>query len=246
MASVDELRRYYKATLPYYDLSLEHRGDLPFWASMARRWGAKRILELGCGTGRVTSILSASASTTAVDLLIEMLERARQRAPGARFVAADLREFSFTSQFDLVILAGDPMAHLTSSAERMRVLERIADHLQPEGRLVLEGLYRSAEQVSLMPPRPVVHDGELVFKVTESWQPAQERPLWNATYRYESACTTRPAITEVATVLRAWSLEEVRRLPEGGLQVAALWGDFDERPFSQGSSRMVIVARRAV
>src|SRR5687767_9164733 len=66
MASIEEVRRYYGATLPYYDLSLEDRGDLPFWTSMARRWGAKRILELGCGTGRVTSMLTEHASVIAV------------------------------------------------------------------------------------------------------------------------------------------------------------------------------------
>lgn len=240
MASVEELRRYYTATLPYYDLSLEDRGDLPFWTSMAHRWRSRRILELGCGTGRVTSILSAQASTTAVDVLIEMLQRAKQRAPAARFVAADLRETAFASKFDLVILADDPMAHLTSSAERMRVLERIAGHLEPEGRVVLEGLYRPPERGSLLPPRAILRDGELLFSVSESWEAAGDGGLWKVAYRYEM----ESALTEVTTVVRSWSPEEIRLLPECGLQVEALWGDFDERPFARDAARMVIVAKR--
>ena len=239
MASIEELRRYYSATLPYYDLSLEGRGDLPFWGSMAHRWGAKRILELGCGTGRVTSVLSDHASTTAVDLLIEMLQPAKQRAPRARFVAADLRETAIASKFDLVILADDPMAHLTASADRMMVLKRIADHLEPEGRLVLEGLYRPPDRASV-PPRAVQRDGELLFSVAESWSPSPQSSVWNATYRYQRGST----VTEVTTVVRSWSAEEVGRLPESGLQVEAVWGDFDERPFAHDSARMVIVAKR--
>ena len=240
MASIEEVRRYYSDTLPYYDLSLEGRGDLPFWTSMARRWGANRILELGCGTGRVTSVLSDHASTTAVDLLIEMLQRAKQRAPRARFVAADLRETAIDSKFDLVLLADDPMAHLTSSPDRSKVLERIADHLAPEGRVVLEGLYRPPEQAPVLPSRAVVRDGELLFRVSEFWTPAPESPLWNVTYRYERGST----MTEVTTMLRSWMPEEIGRLPESGLQVESVWGDFDERPFTPDSARMVIVAKR--
>jgi len=241
MADLERLRAYYTATLPYYDLSLNDRGDLPFWAAMAERWTPKRILELGCGTGRVTPVLCARASTTAVDLLIEMLPAAIRRAPAAHFVVADLRALPFASAFDLVVLADDPMAHLTSSEERMTVMKSIAHHLAPEGRLVLEGLYRAPGKTALVPARDVVRDGEKLFTVDESWEPAGESALWNATYRYR----TDSAITEVTSVLRSWTPEEVDRLPECGLQVDALWGDFDERPFSPTAPRMVIVARRS-
>lgn len=241
MADLERLRAYYTATLPYYDLSLNDRGDLPFWAAMAERWRSKRILELGCGTGRVTPVLCARASTTAVDAVIEMLPSAIRRAPAAHFVVADLRELAFASAFDLVVLADDPMAHLTSSRERMTVMKSIADHLAPKGRLVLEGLYRAPGKAPLVPSRDVVRDGETLFTIDESWEPAGERALWKATYRYR----TELAITEVASILRSWTPEEVGRLPECGLQVDALWGDFDERPFSPTAPRMVIVAKRS-
>ena len=76
MNDSEEVRRYYEAILPYYDESLADRGDLPFWEAMARL-GSKRILELGCGTGRVTEVLVRHANVTAVDLLVEMLRLAR-------------------------------------------------------------------------------------------------------------------------------------------------------------------------
>jgi SAM-dependent methyltransferase len=237
VAAIEQLRAYYNAVLPYYDLSLEDRGDLPFWTSVARRWGSERILELGCGTGRVTSVICAQASTTAVDLLIEMIQSATRRAPSAHFVVADLCELAFTAAFDLVLLADDPMAHLTSSDKRMKVLKRIADYLTAEGRLVLEGLYRPPGKGTLVPPREIVRDGETLFTVDESWEPAGESALWNVTYRYGVGSK----ITEAASVLRSWTREEICSLPESGLHVEALWGDFDESPFSQASPRVVIV-----
>src|SRR5437588_5690521 len=98
MQDSDKIRRYYEAILPFYDESLADRGDLPFWESMAA--GSKRILELGCGTGRVTAVLVRHADVTATDLLVEMLRRALRRAPAANFIAADLRQFAFAEQFD--------------------------------------------------------------------------------------------------------------------------------------------------
>ena len=241
MHSIEQLRAYYGATVPYDELALEDRGDLVFWRSIAARWSPQRILELGCGTGRVTSVLTAHASTIAVDLLIEMVQRARPHAPSARYLVADLREIAFAGAFDLVVLANDPMAHLTGPEERRNALQRIADHLAPEGRLVLEGLYVSSGRPKRAAAREISRDGKRLFTVEECWEPAGREALWKVTYRYARASET----TDATSVLRSWTTDEVRRLPEAGLEVEALWGDFDERPFSDTAPRIVMVAKRS-
>jgi SAM-dependent methyltransferase len=220
MQEIDEIRRYYHAILPYYDESLADRGDLPFWETMAARWGASRILELGCGTGRVTAVLVRHARVTAADLLVEMLMRASRRAPAAQLVAADLRQFAFRERFDLIVLADDPMAHLISIDDRAGALQRIADHLTPDGRVVIEGLYRQAGNAP---------------GVEESWTATEEPAVWKVRYRF----TKETSSVEAATVMRSWSLKEI-----AGLRVEHLWGDFDESPFSDDSKRMIIVAKR--
>jgi len=220
MTDVDEIRRYYDAILPYYDDSLANRGDLPFWDSMANRWGARRILELGCGTGRVTEVLSRHGQVTGVDLLVEMLLRARRKAPRAQFVAADLRQFEHASTFDLIVLADDPMAHLLSDDDRAKVSRLITDHLAPGGRVVIEGLYRH---------KPVQ-------TAAESWTPTGVPFVWRARYRYENA--------EVTARLRSWSRQEVELLPDAGIRIESIWGDFDERPFRDDSERMILVGAK--
>jgi len=220
MTDVDEIRRYYDAILPYYDDSLADRGDLPFWESMAARWDAKRILELGCGTGRVTEVLSGQAQVTAVDLLVELLWRARRKAPRVQFVAADMRQFAFTTTFDLIVLADDPMAHLVSNDDRSKVMRLIADHLSPGGRVVLEGLYRH---------EPTQTEGE-------SWTPTDVPSVWRARYLYEK--------TAVTALLHSWSWQEVDRLADDGIRVESVWGDFDERRFAEDSERMIVVGSK--
>ncbi|HEY8181781.1 MAG TPA: class I SAM-dependent methyltransferase [Thermoanaerobaculia bacterium] len=228
MHDVDQIGAYYRAVLPFYDASLADRGDLPFWESVARRWGAKRSLELGCGTGRVTEVLRRAASVTGVDLLIEMLARAKRRVPEADFVVADVRTFAFSSRFDLIVLADDPMAHVVSTEERAHVIQRIAEHLAPDGRVVLEGLYRPQRRRTTKAAK---------FTLDESWEPAGDS-TWNATYRYQEG----PKITEAKSVVRSWTRDEVARFGDAALHVEHLWGDFDESPFGEESERMVIVA----
>jgi SAM-dependent methyltransferase len=220
MSDIAPLRAYYRTVLPYYDRALEDRGDLRFWESMAQRWSSRRILELGCGTGRVTEVLMAHATVVAVDVLVEMLDHTARRAPKARVVAADLRSLALRSQFDLVVLANDPMAHLTSTDDRTRVIESIREHLASDGRVVLEGLYRPRREST-------------VVGVQERWEPVGCESLWQVTYRYDDVQAT--------TVVRSWTREEIDRFP---LEIEALWGDFDQRPFEQDSPRILIVARR--
>jgi SAM-dependent methyltransferase len=234
MSDTEQLRAYYSAILPYYEAELQQRGDLPFWDSIARRQRSKRILELGCGTGRVTEVLVRHGQVTAVDLLIELVQRGRRRAPGARFVVADLRRFAFTSHFDLIVLANDPMSHLTCTTERSMLIARIADHLGPEGRVVLEGLCRPHSS-----PRRHVNNGEKEFDVEEQWT-AEGSDRWRVTYRYAQGSS----VVETETVLRAWTVDEVHRLTDAGLRVEQLWGDFNEQPFTSSSARMIIVAGR--
>jgi len=232
MKDSEEVRRYYEAILPYYDESLAGRGDLPFWDAMAMRWKPKRILELGCGTGRVTEVLVRHADVTAVDLLVEMLRLACRRAPAANFVAADLRQFAFAQPFDLIVLADDPMAHLISIDDRARALRLIADHLTADGRVVIEGLYRRE------PGSSQQRRGALL--IDESWETTADPSVWNAHYRYEK----NGSAVEASSVLRSWSPADLELLATCGLQIESTWGDFDERPFSDRSKRMIIVAVR--
>lgn len=220
-----EIGRYYDAILPFYDESLADRGDLPFWDAMAA--GSKRILELGCGTGRVTEVLVRHAEVTAADLLVEMLLPASRRAPRARLVAADLRQFAFAEQFDLIVLADDPMAHLISVDDRARVLRLIGDHLTRDGRVVIEGLYRREGG------RSQHQHGDL--RVEESWTATGDPSVFHAHYLYTKGASS----VDVDSLMRSWSVEEV-----SPLRVESVWGDFDRSPFLPDSPRMIIVARR--
>src|SRR3954454_18612573 len=74
------------AYAPFYDWENAQtlgRRDVPFWRRIAARAGG-RVLELGCGTGRVSLPLAAyGVNLVGIDRSEPMLERAAERAARA-------------------------------------------------------------------------------------------------------------------------------------------------------------------
>jgi SAM-dependent methyltransferase len=95
------------------------------------------VLELGCGTGRITrALLEKGFLVTAVDNCAEMLASV---PPGARLVHSDIEALDLGESFDLVLLA----SHLINAPEqsvREGLLAACRRHLEPGGLLVLQRL----------------------------------------------------------------------------------------------------------
>jgi SAM-dependent methyltransferase len=113
-------------------------GEARFVDAMAPR-GA-RILDAGCGTGRVGSHLAASGhDVVGVDVDPVLIAAAQQDHPGPRWLVGDLAlldlpTLGIDEGFDVIVCAGNVLTFLAPST-RCRVLERFRDHLLPGGRV---------------------------------------------------------------------------------------------------------------
>jgi SAM-dependent methyltransferase len=95
-----------------------------------------RILDAGCGTGRVAIELDRRGlAVTGTDLDPAMLEAARTKAPHLPWLEADLTELDLGTTFDLVALAGNVLIFVAPGTEATTVA-RCAAHLEPGGLLV--------------------------------------------------------------------------------------------------------------
>ena len=94
-----------------------------------------RVLDAGCGTGRVAVELARRGHhVLGVDSDTSMLGVARTR-PGPRWLAADLAALALPDRFDLVVAAGTVMVFLEPASEP-GVVAGLARHLAPGGLLV--------------------------------------------------------------------------------------------------------------
>lgn len=98
--------------------------------------GPATVLDAGCGTGRVAIELARrGVEVVGVDLDPSMLEVARRKAPELAWVEADLATLDLGRRFDVVVMAGNVLLFVARGTEAA-VLDRLALHLVPGGRLV--------------------------------------------------------------------------------------------------------------
>ena len=96
---------------------------------------SERILDLGCGTGQLTSeIGAAGAETLGIDSSADMIGQARQNYPKLKFQLADARSLQVSESFDAVF--SNAALHWIPDARP--VTQAIYHALKPGGRFVAE------------------------------------------------------------------------------------------------------------
>ena len=97
-----------------------------------------RVLDGGCGPGRVGAVLHERGHTVVgVDADPVLIEAAQEDHPGPRWVVADLAGLDLADEqpFDGAVLAGNVMVFLAPGTEA-QVLRRVAAHVRPDGFVV--------------------------------------------------------------------------------------------------------------
>jgi SAM-dependent methyltransferase len=142
--SIDDVDRglvehYHDAHL--YDFEYRRRRrDVHFYRDLVdRRAGQEPVLDLACGTGRVSrALLSAGHSVIGLDLSLPMLERAREQVPRAareraHFVCGDARRFELGRKFPVILMAFNSFEHLYTRVDVDACLQSVKRHLAPGG-----------------------------------------------------------------------------------------------------------------
>lgn len=124
-----------------YDLlEPSHRADLDPYLALATDFGARSILDVGCGTGVLALRLAERGhDVVGVDPAAASIDVARSK-PGAdrvRFLVGDATALP-PLQVDLATMTGNVAQVFLTDAEWAAALDGIRDALRPGGRLVFE------------------------------------------------------------------------------------------------------------
>ena len=130
----DRGRSYDEAFRALAASGMDVHGEAAYVAALVEP-GA-RVLDAGCGTGRVAIELGRRGYEVAgVDSDASMLSVARETAPHLPWHLADLAELTDESSYDLVVAAGNVMIFLAPGTGP-EVVRRLAATLRPGGLLV--------------------------------------------------------------------------------------------------------------
>jgi len=95
---------------------------------------ARSLLDIACGDGFITEQLAASfGKVVGIDANAQVVEKARQRVPGAEFHNALAEEFASSERFSVVTLL-DLLEHVQSPVDLLRHLKGF---LRPDGVIII-------------------------------------------------------------------------------------------------------------
>jgi len=96
-----------------------------------------RVLDAGCGPGRVGAFLhQAGHQVVGVDVDPVLVAAAEADHPGPTWLVGDLAELDLPDRFDLIVSAGNVMP-FPAPGTRAEILRRMRGHLAEHGRVVI-------------------------------------------------------------------------------------------------------------
>jgi SAM-dependent methyltransferase len=184
--------------------------------------------------------------------LVERKRAAQQLEARLRVECGDVRSFELPERFGLILVPLNSFMHLETVEDQLAALRSIRRHLAPGGEVVLD-LFNPD-------PRDLMTDqGVLVYERT--FTSAGGRPVQKYVIRRTDAAAQRQTVefvydelAEDGRVIRRslpfvmrwlYRFEAQHLLARAGLQLAAVYGDYDLEPYGSESPQLILVARGA-
>jgi len=234
----------YEPFAEIYDEWAEHMTeDVPFYVELARE-AEGPIVELAVGNGRVAIPVARETGRTVIgiDLSPAMLDQARERADAEgvdlELQEGDMRDLELDEPAGLIYSPFRALLHMPTWHDRRRVFERVAAALRPGGRFVWNAFVFD----------PLIA-ARLSGQVREHGEGSR---LWEQVEYFpgDSRIDITAWVGEPGQGERKLSLWWVNRseweglIEVAGLEVEALYGDFDRSPFDDETREFIWVARK--
>lgn len=235
----------------YASLHGGKEGDEEFYRAVCA--GADRVLELGCGSGRILAILADRVTELfGVDSSEEALALARKRLPASvELQRADMETFDVGGGFDRVLIPFNGIYCLPDLASVRRTFVRVEKALAAGGLFVFDGYAGDPIHEDDSFDEGVDEEGEIAtvdargkrWRVFEWSEYERRRQSFTVHYRYLAEDDGEEILATIHH--RYLRLEEaLEALESAGLEPLVAHGDFDQRVYDSDSDHMIITARK--
>lgn len=208
------------------------------------------VLELGCGTGKMTRLLSeAGYDMIGVDSSVDMLEIAAQAADGKKeqtilYLNQDMREFELYGTVRAVVSCCDSLNYILEEEELSDVFSLVYNYLDPGGVFIFDinTIYAYRD---ILGERSICENRESCSFIWEN-------------YYHEETCVNEYDLTlfvreerdlyrkyEETHFQRGYEQEQIKLLLEkSALTFVAAYDAYTKEPVSKTSVRISVIAKK--
>ena len=225
--------------------------DLRFYKKCLPKNKEAKILELCCGTGRLTvPIAKAGYNICGVDYTSSMLEQAKVKASEAgleiNFIEADIRSLNLQEKFDFIFIPFNSIHHLYKNEDLFKAFNGVKNHLKEGGLFLLDCFNPNIQYI--------VEGEKEQRKIAEYTTEDGRAVLIKQTMRYESA-------TQINRIewhyfingefhsiqnldMRLFFPQELDSYLEGAeFEIIHKFGSFEEERFENKSEKQIFVCK---
>ncbi len=237
----------------HYDRKMESRKrhkDIPFYLQKAFEYGSP-ILELACGTGRVTIPLAKEGlSITGLDLLQSMLKEAKRKTNEfnleIEWIEADMTDFDLKKKFNLILMPACAFNWILELELVESCLFKIKKHLKTDAAFIFDVFNPDLNILIRDPSKSYLSakyqdpngNGEVIVNESNKYDKATQ--INEVIYSYSIG----NKIINNKLILRMFFPQELDAiLKYNGFKIIHKYGDFDQTSFTSDSGRQIFICQ---
>jgi ubiquinone/menaquinone biosynthesis C-methylase UbiE len=229
-----------------YDLLFTDQGRSVTWYRALAHEAGGKVLDIACGTGRLTLALARDGCEVhAVDLSENMLKHLTSRLDPDLSVTVARADFRALPEaaYDIAILPFNALHHCTTEAEVTATFAGLARSVRAGGVVAVDAYLHDPVLTARGPGRHEVHTREIDGDVVTCWEESSwAPPKHHVTYGFAWPNGTEKT---VEIVFHMYTLEVLRAaVKSAGLRVAHEASAFGDTPLDATSTKWVLIAEK--
>jgi 2-polyprenyl-3-methyl-5-hydroxy-6-metoxy-1,4-benzoquinol methylase len=225
--------------------------DIAFYRSHCAQ--GSRVLELGCGTGRISQALASSGChVTGLDFSRQMLAHAQRHKTSAPFyVCMDMTRMAFTLQFDHILIPYNTLNLLSNEYAIRSCLRQAHDLLQPGGTLLVQLYIPDQQLIELNGCKlfqfqvfPLtIPQGNLIKETLRWFLPEKNEIILEERYRYRPMAegSVKEDLSHRLSLAGFPRQQWLDLLQKNGFHNLTLYGDYNSRPSQSGKDSLLLI-----
>ena len=246
----------YKDPILYDEENDRYKAEVPFLAKWAKEKGGT-IIELACGTGRVTIPLAQEGyRMMGVDIHPGMLEQAREKSRGLQcqieWIEQDCMQLELNTKSKMIFSIGNSFQHFLTNDAQDSLLQSVYHHLEKDGVFIFDTRFPIAEEL-LQPEteeywktyRDEKKNSDVDVFTISKYDAFTQLQHYTTIRKYkEKAGQQTDEIRTNISLRYVYPKEMERLLDSNGFGIKAVFQDWQETPAGPNCHQLVYIAEK--